>query len=169
MGRKKIIRPEADRIKSILITKTAIKEMVSEDVVEKVINFQFRDARDATYKHEQIELSGFGKFLISNNKLARKRDRMKELVQSMKKKIEERPQEIKPSRLSVWHLMIKNAENAVEFLNAKKGGYENKHKRDTGGDTELHIREEGDRRDSKAENGDLQRVLIELRSSEEIQ
>ena len=143
---------EHDKLKGVLITRTAIKTLVAEDVVEKVIMFQFKDVKEATHTHEQIEISGFGKFMTSKAKIKRKQEKLELVLEAMKKKFEERPHEIPTFRLAMWDKMVDDTTNMLEFIKAKKGGYENKYKGDTGGDMELHIRKEGDRGDSQSEN-----------------
>lgn len=126
MGRKKIVRPEAERIKSILITKTAIKELVSEDIVDRVINFQFKDFRDMVFEHDQIEISGFGKFLVSPNKVAKKMRRMENTIAKYKGKIEKEPNATQGKK-EFWESNVTTATAAIEDLKTRTNGYENKH------------------------------------------
>lgn len=62
----------SDKLRSTLITKTAIKTLRSESLVEKVINFAFKDALRELSEGTEVEISGFGKFFVSNSK-SRKR------------------------------------------------------------------------------------------------
>lgn len=126
MGRKKIVRPEAERIKSILITRTAIKELISEDIVDRVINFQFKDFRDMVFEHDQIEISGYGKFLVSPNKVSKKMVQMERTISKYKHKLEEQldaPQKKK----DFWQDNVTTATAALEDLKTRTNGYENKH------------------------------------------
>lgn len=66
----KIIAPE--RLRDVLITKTAIINLQSESVVEKVISFQFKEAIQMLKIVHEVELSGFGKFMISQSKLKKR-------------------------------------------------------------------------------------------------
>lgn len=68
---KEVITP--DKLKDVLITRTAIKCLKSEDWVEKVVNFQFKGARDAFKRFAQVEVSGFGTYFISQRKLRSRR------------------------------------------------------------------------------------------------
>lgn len=126
MGRKKIVRPEAERIKSILITKTAIKELVSEDIVDRVINFQFKDFRDMVFEHDQIEISGFGKFLVSPNKVARKVEYMERTIAKYRNKLETQPDATEKNK-EYWQSNVTTATAALEDLKTRTNGYENKH------------------------------------------
>ena len=146
-----------------------MKTLVTEDIVEKVIMFQFKDIKEATHTYEQIEISGFGKFMTSRKKIERKKEKLEAVLENMKKKFEERPQEIPAFRLNMWDKMVSDTTNTLEFVKTKKGGYENKPKRNTGGDMELYIRKEGNRADSQSEERNLSGLLDELRPSEEVQ
>lgn len=65
-----------EKVKDVLITRTAIKTLKPEQIVEKVISFQFRDAREHTRMVDEIEISGFGKFIRSKAKTARKLNKL---------------------------------------------------------------------------------------------
>lgn len=126
MGRKKIERPEADRIKSILITKTAIKELTSEDVVEKVIMFQFKDFRKMVFEHDQVEITGFGKFLVSPNKVRKKEVKLHNSITKFQGKLDTEP-DASGSRKEYWTEMVRRAHELLEDLKTRTNGYENKH------------------------------------------
>lgn len=61
-----------DKIKDVLITRTAIKCLMSTELVEKIINFQGKDASEAVRVYSQVEFVGLGKFLISQAKVKRR-------------------------------------------------------------------------------------------------
>lgn len=126
MGRKKIVRPEAERIKNILITKTAIKELISEDVVEKIIMFQFKDFRNMVHEHDQIEISGFGKFLVSPNKVRKKVLHMENSIKKFKTKLEEEL-DASEKRREGWKVKLETSIASLEDLKTRTNGYENKH------------------------------------------
>lgn len=126
MGRKKIVRPESEKIKSILITKTAIKELVSEEIVEKVIMFQFKDFRNMVFEHNQIEITGFGKFLVSPNKVAKKKERMNATIKKFNAKLENE-MEASDVKKEYWKHVVKESLLTLENLKTRIGGYENKH------------------------------------------
>lgn len=112
-----------DKLKGVLVTRTAIKTLVPEDIVEKVIMFQFKDARDAMAEHEQVEISGFGKFMTSKNKIKKKIENLEGALKAMEIKVRERPHEIPANRLAVWDKMTQNTENILAYMKTKKGGY----------------------------------------------
>lgn len=70
-------------LKHKLITHTALELRQPEAVVEKVVTFQYRDAAKAAHVHNEIEISGFGKFLISQAKVKRRQQRHQEMVQAI--------------------------------------------------------------------------------------
>ncbi len=146
---------DADKLKGVLITRTAIKTLMPEDLVEKIIMFQFKDIKNAISEYEQVEISGFGKFMTSRSKIKKKIERMEGALIGMDKKIKERPDQIPANRLAVWDKMTQDTKDIVAQLKTKKGGYENKYKRYTGGDMELNLCKGGDREDSPGENGDM--------------
>jgi len=58
-----------DKLKQTLITRTAIKTLKSESVVEVIINHSFKQANKKTKLEDEIEISGFGVFMLSQRKL----------------------------------------------------------------------------------------------------
>lgn len=126
MRRKKIEKPEADRIRSILITKTAIKELTSEDVIEKVIMFQFKDFRKMVFEHDQVEISGWGKFLVSPNKVRKKEEKLHNSINKFQSKLDNEPDASK-SRRDYWTEMVRLAYELLADLKTRTNGYENKH------------------------------------------
>lgn len=126
MGRKRVIRSDADKIKSILITKTAIKELTSEDIVERVIQFQFKDFRDMVYEHDQIEISGFGKFLVSPVKVEKEKIKANNCIKKAKRKLETEP-DASLSKREYWEYIVRTYTALLEDLESRTNGYENKH------------------------------------------
>lgn len=63
---------QVDKQARVFITRTALKSLTSESTVEKVISFQFKDLLRALKTYSSIEISGFGRFFISQNKLRRR-------------------------------------------------------------------------------------------------
>jgi nucleoid DNA-binding protein len=69
-------RPMSMSIKDYLIRKLAVKMMVSEKVIETVINHQFQSATTAMYTSQSVELSGFGKFFFNTKKAQKKMEKL---------------------------------------------------------------------------------------------
>lgn len=61
-----------DKLKDVLLTRTAIKTLKPEHWVDRVIAFQFKDASAATKYAKEVEISGFGKFYISASKVKKR-------------------------------------------------------------------------------------------------
>jgi hypothetical protein len=65
-------KPISMSVKDYLVRTLAVKMMVSEKMIETVINHQFQSANEAMDTNNSIEISGFGKFYF-NEKKAQKR------------------------------------------------------------------------------------------------
>ena len=65
-------KPISMSVKDYLVRTLAVKMMVSEKMIETVVNHQFQSANEAMDTNNSIEISGFGKFYF-NEKKAKKR------------------------------------------------------------------------------------------------
>jgi len=65
-------KPISMSVKDYLVRTLAVKMMISEKMIETVINHQFQSANEAMDTNNSIEISGFGKFYF-NEKKAKKR------------------------------------------------------------------------------------------------
>lgn len=63
-------------MKDFLIRVMAVQLMRSERVIEQVINHQFTSASEAMRTNDEIELSGFGKFIFNKKKALKKLAKM---------------------------------------------------------------------------------------------
>lgn len=72
----------------VFITKTATKTLTNPKVVEKVMNFHFRDLLKAFHEYSTIEISGFGKFEISQNKLKRRIREIDSFIKNLTKQVD---------------------------------------------------------------------------------
>ncbi len=61
-------KPISLSVKDYLIRRMAVKMMISEKVLEAVVNHQFQSAHEAMGQHKSLEISGFGKFFFNNGK-----------------------------------------------------------------------------------------------------
>jgi len=61
-------KPISLAIKDFLIRKIAIKYMRPEEDIHKIIMNSFEEANKATASANEVEISGFGKFMFSENK-----------------------------------------------------------------------------------------------------
>ena len=141
-----------DKIKDVLITKTAIKLLKPEQVIEKVIAFQFKDAMAHTKIANEVEISGFGKFYVSKVKVKRKLKILGMALDKVNRELEnpERVQALTPKKetiiLAINYLKGKLDESG---LDGNSGGIEEQ------ADTSQGI--EGDYRSgSEGEDGNMQ-------------
>ena len=65
-------KPISMSVKDYLVRTLAVKMMVSEKLIETVINHQFQSANEALDLNNSLEIAGFGKFYF-NEKKAKKR------------------------------------------------------------------------------------------------
>jgi len=69
-------------VKDILIKAVAEQMELPQEMVHAIVSFQGEDAAKAAHVHQEIEFSGFGKFLLSQ-------PRLKKRIFLMEKKLEE--------------------------------------------------------------------------------
>jgi nucleoid DNA-binding protein len=82
-------KPISMSVKDYLVRTLAVKMMISEKIIETVINHQFQSANEAMDTNNSIEISGFGKFYFNEKKakkrledLTRKKNLMLEFIAS---------------------------------------------------------------------------------------
>jgi hypothetical protein len=122
MEKIEIISP--DKIKDVLITRTAIKLLQSESVVEKVIGFQFKDALQMTRVHHQVEISGFGKLLISGTKVKKRIEKLEKISTALRNALEN-PEKLGELKTISYTKKLESATETLEYLKTRKNGYEN--------------------------------------------
>lgn len=79
--------------KERIITKTAQDLGISEDIIHSVISSAFEDAFKAFWNNNQVEISGFGTFLISPTKLSKRVPILEKNLQSLDIKYNQNPTE----------------------------------------------------------------------------
>lgn len=123
-----------DKVRDVLITKTAIKTLKPEQVVDRVIAFQFKDARDHTKIVDEIEISGFGKFYRSVPKTRKKLEGLKKAFNILSASLED----ITKTEEQKEHIQYKleNMSNTIKFLEAKIELDENRRFGNIGGSEE---------------------------------
>lgn len=118
---------DADKLKGVLITRTAIKTLVDEDVVERIISFEFKDVREMVHVHQEIELTGFGLFKVSGRKLKNKILKIQNSIAAWEKRKEEMTEDISAERKKHWDAYLQKNRELLEFLKQKEKEYEDKH------------------------------------------
>ena len=106
-------KPQSMPLKEFLIKKLSLKLNMSERIIDTVISHQFSSAFQATAHHNEIEISGFGKFIFSKIKA----DKQMAKYLSQKAMYENdisnplsSPEKVKKSTIRL-HTIIKNIEN----------------------------------------------------------
>lgn len=143
----KLITPE--KLRDVLITRTAIKTLQSEALVERIISFQFKDANEATKIYNEVEISGFGKFMLSARKARKKIEKLGRINDSINNLLTK--EDITDKEIISLGKKKANNNVVIAYLKTKLERYENGCKGDNGGSLELSICEAGDREDSKRE------------------
>lgn len=110
-------KPASMSMKDYLIRVQSVKAMMSEKVIEAVVNHQFQSASLAMRTNNSVELSGFGKFYFNSKKaikrltsLERKRDDLQNIVDSS---------ETKEAKLTKAHTYLKNVILDIEYIKSK--------------------------------------------------
>jgi hypothetical protein len=109
-------KPASMTIKEWIIKKMAIKMVVSEKVIEQVINFQFDSANQALSTNDTIEISGFGKFIFNTVK-AEKQYAKYLLIKAAYEKI--LTEELSDKRRSNVERRLENIIRDIEILKPK--------------------------------------------------
>lgn len=106
-----------DKLKDVLIYRTASKTLCSQDLVEKVISHQFKSARDAFKLYKEVEITGFGKFQVSKAKIRRKKERLLEMII----KIEERLTNPLPDwRVKQYQTRLDSLKETLAYVETKE-------------------------------------------------
>jgi hypothetical protein len=110
-------KPISMSVKDYLVRTLAVKMMISEKMIETVINHQFQSANEAMDTNNSIEISGFGKFYFNTKKaikrlvfLEKKRDDLQNIVDSP---------ETKEAKLTKAHTYLKNVIIDIEYIKSK--------------------------------------------------
>jgi len=105
-------KPYSLPLKDFLVELTAKELGTGEDEVYNVINWIYKDTRDATGIYRQIELSGFGKLIVSEAKVKKRLTKINAIKESLEKREEK---DINTNK------KLATAEQVLEFLNTKMG------------------------------------------------
>jgi nucleoid DNA-binding protein len=83
-----------DKIKDVLINKTAARTNKSTKDVDNIISFVFRDAWKAFRTAKSVEISGFGVYKVSVKKLKKDLQVKERRLRALKVQYEKKPKEI---------------------------------------------------------------------------
>jgi hypothetical protein len=88
--------------------------MINEHTVSDIINFQFKDARQALHTANEVEITGFGKYVFLVRKAERELKRMKDLHTLLSGR----------ERTSKIERQLQGISEEIEFLEFKLKSYE---------------------------------------------
>jgi len=61
-------KPMSMSVKEWIVKRMSISMVISEKVIDQVVNHQFDSANDALNTNDSLEISGFGKFIFNTKK-----------------------------------------------------------------------------------------------------
>jgi hypothetical protein len=115
------IAPE--KLKDILLSKTAVDTGQSKDIVEKVISFQFRDALKMLREVKEVELTGLGKFMMSNRKVSKKISLIENIVGNLETGLAKGMSAdgglLGPEEMISWKMKLDNSNELLAYLKSK--------------------------------------------------
>ena len=114
--------------KDVFITRTAIKTLTSESIVEKVIGWHFRQVVKALKRDSEVEISGFGTFKISQRKLKYRLQNYKRIRENVLSCLRK---EKDTTKILDYQSKLDNLDQSIEYLNQRIS--ENKDTRNFGG------------------------------------
>lgn len=94
-----------DKIKERMVTKTAIAMLLDPEIVEKVVDFQFKNALQAVKIHNEVEFVGFGKFILREYKVKKRIVNLEKGIQRVKDQLD-----------------ATTSENRINYLSTKLNG-----------------------------------------------
>lgn len=81
-------KPISLSVKDYIIRKMSVKMMLSENVIESVVNHQFKSTIQAFYNtHKTIEIGGLGKFLFNKKKAEKKMEKYLQMMHHLEKQL----------------------------------------------------------------------------------
>lgn len=110
-------KPISLSVKDYLIRKMGVKLLMSEKVIESVINHQFSSANNALLKHNSLELSGFGKMLFNINKAKKNLEAMYSKRVALQKQLDDN--NLSEKRKDTARAKLNSLEIAIEILKPK--------------------------------------------------
>lgn len=105
-----------DKIKDAMINRTASRCMVSSSDVEKIIDFQGKDASRAVKVYSEVEFVGWGKFMISQSKVKKRISNLEFGIKIVEEQIKSEVSETRKKYLST---KIVGMTETLEFLKNK--------------------------------------------------
>jgi len=104
-------------VKDYLIRILAVKMMVSEKTIEKVINHQFQAANDAMQTNDSVEIAGFGKFYFNKTKAKKRVEDLKAKVKAVEKIVNNENTTEQKRKSAI--ITLENAKDSLNQLKAR--------------------------------------------------
>jgi nucleoid DNA-binding protein len=105
-----------DKIKDVLLNKTAAKTNTATSEVEKLIGFVFKDASKAFRTGNSVEISGFGVFKFSLKKLKKDVELKERQLKTLIKQYEKKPKDITKRWIDTLETFIADAKTKINEL-----------------------------------------------------
>jgi nucleoid DNA-binding protein len=109
-------KPISLSVKDWIIRNLSGKMMISERIIEAVINTQFEQAYEAMKTQETLEFSGFGKLIFNKRKAFIKMEKYKRIKAAYEKQL---LSPITEQKRKNTEIRLKNLERDIELLNIK--------------------------------------------------
>lgn len=106
-------KPASYPLKDWIIRGVSSELGINEDICDAVVNWSYRDARDATAKYSSIEFSGFGKIMISGNKLKKRVEKFENIRKSAEQTLSTTEEKSK------WEKRLNSANTSIDFYKLK--------------------------------------------------
>ena len=156
-------------MKDFLIRVMAVQLMKSERVIEQVVNHQFTSASEAMKSNDEIELSGFGKFVFNRKKALKKLIKMEGQLGNFSS--QRNNASLSSTKRMSAELKLANALNNYRILKTKLYGSYNEDETDLRGLEERFVAsvpsKRADRERELGENDNMRGVHIPLGSEKE--
>lgn len=110
-------KPISMSVKDYLVRTLAVKMMMSEKVLEAVINHQFQSANQAMDTNNSIEISGFGKFYFNEKKAKKRLDSLLNKKKTMEELIAN--SEISEQKRRSSKVTLEKTEALINLLKSK--------------------------------------------------
>lgn len=110
-------KPISLSVKDYLIRKMAVKMLLSEKVIDAVVNHQFSEANAALKTNYSVEISGFGKFYFNEKKAVKKLERMERVRDMLQHNLENNL--IAPHKRAGAESKYKSLLSLIEYLKYK--------------------------------------------------
>ena len=110
-------KPTSMSVKDFLIRKLAVQLMVSERVIEAVVNHQFQSANEAMQRNDSVELSGFEKMLFNKKKALKKMEKMQSKIRVFTEQMEN--EQLSEQKRASAQVKLTNTMAQMETLKTK--------------------------------------------------